>query len=43
MGTIFSEYTPKRNSIVIHTSVIGIFLITRMLTKMTIILLKSGN
>lgn len=43
MGTIFSEYTPKRNSIFIHTSVIGIFLITRMLTKMTIILLKSGN
>ena len=43
MGTIFAEYTPKRNSIVVYTSTMGIFLITRMMTKMTIVLLKSGN
>ena len=43
MGTIFAEYTPKRNSIVVYTSTMGIFLITRMMTKMTIILLKSEN
>ena len=35
MGTIFAEYTPKRNSIVVYTSTMGIFLITRMMTKMT--------
>ena len=43
MGTIFAEYTPKRNSIVVYTSTMGIFLITRMMTKMTIVLLKNGN
>ena len=41
MGTIFAEYTPKRNSIVVYTSTMG--MITRMMTKMTIVLLKSGN
>ena len=39
MGTIFAEYTPKRNSIVVYTSTMDFFLITRM----TIVLLKSGN
>ena len=39
MGTIFAEYTSKRNSIVVYTSTMGIFLITRM----TIVLLKSEN
>ena len=43
MGTIFAEYTRKRNSIVVYTSTMGIFLITRIMTKMTIVLLKSGN
>lgn len=43
MGTIFAEYTSKRNSIVVYTSTMEIFLITRMMTKMTIVLLKSGN
>ncbi len=43
MGTIFAEYTFKRNSIVVYTSTMEIFLITRMMTKMTIVLLKSGN
>ena len=28
MGTIFAEYTSKRNSIVVYTSTMGIFLIT---------------